>query len=163
MVPIMEKVCVEGSYFAGFCFPQAIQGLGPVTDEIPYGCQSYIWFDVQPWDLVSEVGFPGNIILYSIGLTSFENWCGEYPPPFLLIVQPRDTAWYDQTYFSDSLRITVDDTSDGSKIAYATFEYMDPSDIWYPIGTDYDGTVNSGDVVYLISYLFREGPLPGCF
>jgi hypothetical protein len=58
MVPVMEKVCVEAPYFAGFCFPEAVEGLGPITDDTPDGCGSYIWFDVDPWDLVTEVGFP---------------------------------------------------------------------------------------------------------
>lgn len=139
-VPLEEKVCVEAPYFAGFCFPEAVEGLGPIVDDTPDGCQSYIWFDIDPWDLVNQVGFPGNILLYSTGLTALQNTCGEYPEPLPLIVQPRDTAWYDQTYFSDSIRITVDNASDGSKIDYTDFEYMDPSGIWYPIGTDYDGT-----------------------
>ena len=139
-VPLEERVCVDAPYFVGFCFPQEVDGLGPVTDDTPDGCQSYIWFDVDPWDLVSQVGFPGNILLYSVGLTAPENNCGEYPEPLPYIVQPRDTAWYDQCYFSDSIRITVDDTSDGSAIDYATFDYMDESGIWYPLGTDYDGT-----------------------
>jgi hypothetical protein len=140
MVPVLEKVCVDGPFFAGFNFPELVDGLGPITDDTPDGCWDYIWFDVDPWDLVSEVGFPGNIILYSVGLTAAQNTCGDYPPPEPVMVEPNDTAWYDQTYFSDSVRVTVEDVSDGSKIAYATFEYMDPSGIWYPIGTDYDGT-----------------------
>jgi hypothetical protein len=140
LVPIAEKVCVDAPYFAGINFPEPVMGLGPMTDDTPYGCQDYIWFDVDPLDLVSEVGFPGNILLYSVGLTAAQNTCHEYPPPLPAIVQPRDTAWYDQTYFSDSVSVTVDDTSDGSRIDHVTFEYMDPSGIWYPIGTDYDGT-----------------------
>ncbi len=139
-VPMPEKVCVDGPYFAGINFPGPVMGLGPMTDDTPGGCQDYIWFDVDPLDLVSQVGFPGNILLYSVGLTAAENTCDEYPPPLPAIVQPRDTAWYDQTYFSDSVSVTVDDTSDGSRIDHVTFEYMDPSGIWYPIGTDYDGT-----------------------
>lgn len=139
-VPVEEKVCVDGPYFAGLNFPSPVVGLGPITDDSPEGCLSYVWFDIDPWDLVAEVGFPGNIILHSAGFTAAQNTCGEYPSPLPEIVQPRDTAWYDQTYFSDSVRITVDDTSDGSKIDHVTFEYMDPSGIWYLIGTDYDGT-----------------------
>jgi hypothetical protein len=139
-VPMPEKVCLDGPYFAGINFPGPVMGLGPITDDTPDGCQDYIWFDVEPLDLVSQVGFPGNILLYSIGLTAAQNTCDEYPPPLPTIIQPRDTAWYDQTYFSDSVRITVDDLSDGSRIDHATFDYMDPSGIWYPIGTDYDGT-----------------------
>jgi hypothetical protein len=140
MVPVMEKVCVDGPYFAGFNFMGPVIGLGPITDDIPYGCRDYIWFDTEPVDLVSEMGFPGNILLYSIGLTAEENTCGEYPLPEPEIIIPNDTAWYDQTYFSDSVRIQVEDLSDGSKIDYATFDYMDPTGIWHPIGTDYDGT-----------------------
>jgi hypothetical protein len=139
-VPMPEQVCVEGPYFAGFNFPGPVVGLGPMTDDTPDACRDYFWVDVEPLDLVSDVGFPGNILLYSIGLTAPGNMCDEYPPPLPAIVQPRDTAWYDQTYFSDSVRITVDDTSDGSRIDHVTFEYMDPSGIWYPIGSDHDGT-----------------------
>jgi hypothetical protein len=139
-VPLEERVCLDGPYFAGFNFPGPVAGLGPITDDTPDGCWDYIWFDTEPMDLVSEMGFPGNILLYSIGFTAAQNTCDEYPPPLPTIIQPRDTAWYDQTYFSDSVRITVDDRSDGSRIDHTTFDYMDPSGIWYPIGTDYDGT-----------------------
>lgn len=140
LVLLEEKVCVNGPYFVGFNFPQPVVGLGLMIDDSPYGCRDYMWSGIYPQDLVSQLGFPGNIILYSVGLTADMNLCGEYPSPIPAIIQPRDTAWYDQTYFSDSVRITVDDMSDGSKIEHVTFEYMDPTGIWNPIGTDYDGT-----------------------
>jgi hypothetical protein len=140
-VPVEEKVCLDGPYFAGFNFPNPVVGLGPITDDTPDGCLSYIWFETDPLDLTA-VGFPGNVILHSVGLTALQNSCSdEYPPPMPEIVMPNDTAWYDQTYFSDSVEIQVHDTSDGSKIAYATFEYMDPTGIWHLIGTDYDGAI----------------------
>lgn len=140
-VPIEEKVCVDGPYFAGFCFPDSVEGLGPITDDSPDGCQSYVWLDSIPVDLVGPpMEFPGNIILYSSGYTSAQNNCNEYSPPLPVIIQPNDTAWYCHTYFSDSVEISVYDTSYDSKIAYATFEYMDSAGDWHLIATDYDGT-----------------------
>jgi hypothetical protein len=140
VVLLEEKVCVNGPYFVGFNFPEPVTGLGLMTYDNHYGCRDYMWSGSDPQDLVSQLGFPGNIILYSVGLTADANLCGEYPSPIPEIIQPREPAWYDQTYFSDSLRITVDDVSEGSRIDHVKFEYMDPMGIWHPIGTDYDGT-----------------------
>jgi hypothetical protein len=105
---------------------------------------------VAGWSSFYETGYDyATIKYYSNGDTA---WVKRYNGP--------GNGW-DQTYLIDldgsgSVYVTGQSAGIGTGLDYATIKYVQ----FLRGDADHDGIVNVSDVVYLISYLFKRGPVP---
>ncbi len=97
-----------------------------------------------------------------------EAWCdGGYTP------RPRKATAWGQDHFSRAFEAGPDDKDEGSLTYSCPHQYQRPRAVWelvfeiqndsyfYQCGdANRDGIVTVNDVVYLINYLFRNGPPP---
>lgn len=160
-LPFQETVCVNGPYFAGFYVPTYlgynIDDIGLVIDDAPSICTIYNDWGMNWTDLFTY--FPGDVLIWSEGISSDENPCPPIITANVLNVIPSQNqinvpADTDISVVFDS-SISTATLNDSSFIIHASQTGLHPGTITYddPSWTatfNPDGNFAFGEVVTVV-------------
>jgi hypothetical protein len=140
--PLDTPYVVDGPFFAGFFFAEAVDTLWNVsiiTDDTPVPCENYnIWDTTIGFVDLTDTGFetfpsfPGRILLFSGGTTGGSG--GIQPEPSITILSPQ----VDEN-IRGTATIWAAETSGSNIIDKVQFHFR-AGGPWYLIGEDIDGS-----------------------